>query len=110
MNYCNDFQPSNSERDPIEAKKVIVYLTSLLQIFSICRTVNCGSCVEQHNIKVIPNGAMIKVKTLCNDHHEMEWESSPSVGFGKKRVPVINVLIAAYCLLTGLHIKQVGNR
>ena len=59
-------------------------------------------------MRVLHKGAMITVKTMCNNHHEMEWESSPCFGAGKHRVAIINVLIAAYCLLTGLHIKQVG--
>ena len=83
-------------------------MDSLLQLFSICRTVNCGSCVEQDNINVVSNGAMISVKTLCNNHHEMVWESSPCMGEGKQRVAVINVLLSSFTLLTGLHLKQVN--
>ena len=86
--------------------KVIVFLSSLLQLFAICRVVGCGSCVESGNIKVTHNGAMIKVKALCNNHHETEWESSPCVGTGRKSIAIINILLAAYCLLNGLHVKQ----
>ena len=102
-------QSIGGDEDPIEAKKAIVFLSTLLQLFSICRIANCGSYVEPQNIKVTSIGAMIRVKASCNNNHDTEWESSPCVGTGTKRIPVINVLIASFCLLTGLHIKQVAN-
>ena len=81
-------------------------MANLLQLFAICRVVGCGSCVEVSNMKVSYCGAMIKVKTLCNNHHESVWQSSPMCWTGKACVAVINVVIAAYCLLTGHHVKQ----
>ena len=96
--------------DPIEEEKAFVFLSSLLQLFAICRVANCGSCVEPCNMRVSNKGAMVIVKTLCNNNHEMSWESSPCVGVGTQRVAVINVLISSYCLLTGLHLKQVYSK
>ena len=100
------FQDTSKDSN-IEAKKVIVFLPSLLQLFSVCRVANCGSSVDDHNISIKPNGAMIRVHCLCNSSHSSEWDSSPMLGCGKSAVPVINILISIYCLTTGLHIHQV---
>ena len=83
-------------------------MTSLHKLLSICRRPNCGSCVEKENMKVVRNGAMIRVHTLCNNSHSDTWESSPSVGSGPKAMSEINILLAAYTLVTGLHVKQVS--
>ena len=92
---------------PQEVRKVIVFMSSLLSLFSICREPNCGSYVERENMKVVLNGAMIRVHTLCNNHHSRTWDSSPMIGTGRKTMAVINILLCVYCLVTGLHIKQV---
>ena len=78
-------------------------------LLSVCRHPNCGSVVERSNMKIIRNGAKIKVNLLCNNSHKETWDSSPSIGTGTRQVAEINVLIAVYSLLTGLHIKQVKN-
>ena len=78
-----------------------------MTLLSICREPNCGSFVERDNIKIVPNGAMIRVHTTCNNHHVKTWDSSPMLGTGRKAIAVINILIGVYSLLTGLHIKQV---
>ena len=44
---------------------------------------------------------------LCNNSHSETWDSSPSVGTGPSAVAEININLASYTLLTGLHIKQV---
>ena len=44
---------------------------------------------------------------LCNNSHSETWDSSPSVGGGPSAVAEININLASYTLLTGLHIKQV---
>ena len=84
-----------------------MFLPLLLQLFSVCRVANCGSSVDDENISVKPNGAMIRVHCLCNNNHSTEWDSSPKLGSGKSGIPVINVLLSIYCLTTGLHIHQV---
>ena len=38
----------------------------------------------------------------------LQWSSSPVLGIGKFAVPVLNVLIAAYTFVTGLHVDQVS--
>ena len=38
----------------------------------------------------------------------LQWSSSPVLGIGKFVVPVLNVLIATYTFVTGLHVDQVS--
>ena len=59
-------------------------------------------------MKVVRNGAMISVRSVCNNHHEQTWDSCPTLGTGASAVAVINLLLAVNLLTTGLHIKQVG--
>ena len=93
---------------PLDAPKVIVFMSSLLVLLSICKQPQCGSAVERENMKVVRNGAMIRVHMVCNNNHSTTWDSSPMLGTGKTAIAAINVLISTYCLLTGLHIKQVN--
>jgi hypothetical protein len=86
---------------------VIVFFSSLMSLLSICREPNCGSLVERDNMKVVRNGAMVSVRSVCNNHHEHTWNSSPTLGTGASAVAVINILLAVNALTTGLHIKQV---
>ena len=51
-------------------------------------------------------GAAVKVHLLCNDGHEEEWSSSSNVTAGRRRVPLINLMIVCYALFTGLHWTQ----
>ena len=92
----------------MEGQKVIVYMTSLSSLLSVCRRPNCGSIVEKENIRVVKKGAMLRVHTLCNNSHTDTWDSSPSIGRGNSSMAEINILLAVYVLLTGLHVKQVS--
>ena len=88
------------------APKVIVYMTSLLSLFAVCRSPGCNSAVFPENIRVSYYGAMAEIKATCNADHTTFWQSSPTLGTGRKKVGVLNVLLAVYCLTTGLHISQ----
>ena len=90
----------------LDSPKVIVFMSSLMSLLSVCREPNCGAVVDKDNMKIVHSGAMVRVHTLCNKNHSSTWESSPSIGSGNKSVAIINIIIATYCLLTGLHIKQ----
>ena len=91
----------------VDAKKAIVFLPSLLQLFAICNVANCGSYVDSENIVVKPNGLMLKVECFCNNNHKTTWESGPMLGSGKTAVAAINAIVATYTLTCGLHIQQV---
>ena len=82
-------------------------MSCLYALLSVCRRPECGTLVEKENIKVVKNGAMVRIGTLCNNSHTESWDSSPSVGSGTGAIPVINILLSVYTLLTGLHVKQV---
>ena len=99
------FQPS--QQSDIEAKKAIVFLPSLLELFSVCRVGACGSGVDEENITVTANGAMLRVQCLCNNNHQTSWDSGPMIGSGNQEVAVINILISVYCLTIGINIQQV---
>ena len=83
-------------------------MSSLESLFRICRRPNCGSSVDTENMKIVKDGAMIRIHTLCNNNHSETWDSSPSVGTGNSAIAEINIKLATYILLTGLHIKQVA--
>ena len=91
----------------IDAKKAIIFLPSLLQLFSVCRVPSCGSAVDQDNINIKTSGAMVSVRCLCNSGHQTDWDSGPMLGTGTSAVAVINILLSTYCLITGLHLQQV---
>ena len=91
------------------SSKVIVFMSSLLSLLSVCKEPNCGSVVDRENMKIVHNGAMIRFLKVCNNIHKTTWESSPCINDGRKSVAVINIIIATYCLLTGLHVKQASN-
>ena len=83
-------------------------MSSLLQLFSVCHTPGCSSSVDPSNREIKEHGAAIVVKYTCNNHHSGEWSSSPTVGLGKSKVWTLNVLLATYSLVCGLHISQVS--
>ena len=93
----------------LDSSKVIVFMSSLISLLSVCKEPNCGSVVDRENMKIVHNGAMIRVHMVCNNNHATTWESSPCINDGRKSVAVINIIIATYCLLTGLHVKQASN-
>ena len=84
-----------------------MFLPSLLQLFSVCRVPSCGNAVDPANITIKNNGAMVSVRCLCNSNHQTDWDSGPVLGTGTSAVAVINILLATYCLTTGLHLEQV---
>ena len=101
------FQGSEDDiSDPVKAPKVIVFLSNLVSLFAACRLPECNSSVDPANIKVTYYGAMAEVKATCNENHTTFWQSCPTVGTGKAKAGVINILLSVYCLTTGLHISQ----
>ena len=53
-------------------------------------------------------GAAMTVKSLClTNQHQQTWSSSATVAEGRKRLFVINILLAAYTLFCGLNISEV---
>ena len=97
--------------DPVsklmDAPKAIVFMSCLMQLFSMCQVSECGSAIDPENIKVVQHGAVVVVRYTCNKHHTGEWCSSPALGEGKNKVWVLNALLATYSLTCGLHISQV---
>ena len=85
---------------------MIVFLSSLLSLFVTCRLPDCNSPVDPDNIKVTYKGAMVEVRATCNEHHTTHWQSSPTLGVGRSQVSVMNLLLASFCLTTGIHLRQ----
>ena len=102
-------QDSEYDSGPVEAPKLIVFLSSLLPLFAVCRLPECQSVVDQDNIKVTYKGARAEIRATCNENHTTFWQSSPTLGSGKSQVGVINLLLASFCLTTGLHVRQASN-
>ena len=93
----------------VEAPKAIVFLSSLMSLFSVCQVVGCNGLIDPANRSVTQHGAAIVVQYTCNNHHSGRWCSSPTVGQGNSKVYVINSVLASYSLTCGLHISQVTN-
>ena len=108
--FCFNSQEENfgdTSRNPAEDRKVIVNFSHLFELLSICREANCGSLVPRESMKISVNGAMIRVRMICNNNHEKTWSSSPVLeNSGKGTFSATNVQLASYCLLTGMHITQ----
>ena len=107
MNFDSFQSCSGDSKAESSDQRVIVNMSCLFTLLSVCRRPECGTLVERENIKVVRNGAMVRIHTLCNNSHMEKWDSSPSVGSGTGAIPVINILLSVYTLLTGLHVKQV---
>ena len=50
--------------------KVIVYLSLLLKLLTICQTPACGAAIDQENITKTFNGACLTLKYSCNNGHD----------------------------------------
>ena len=98
---------SDSISDIIDGPKAVVFLSCLMQLFSVCPSPGCGSAIDPANRRIIQHGAAIVVNYTCNNSHEGTWCSSPTVGTGNSKVWALNSLLATFCLTCGLHISQV---
>ena len=76
----------------LSSPKVIVFMSSLVSLLSVCREPCCGAVVDKENMKIVHSGAMVRVHTVCNNNHSYTWESSPSIGSGNKSVAIINII------------------
>ena len=95
-------------KQEISDEKVIVFLPLLLDLFQICHVPTCGESCDKDNMKFHFSGAMVTVTVTCNRGHDFRWQSSPSVGSGKKKVAAINVLLGTYGYLCGINVKKVN--
>ena len=102
-----DIPPGDLLSSYLDASKAIVFMSCLLQLLSVCPLAGCGSAIDPDNREVKEHGAVIVIHYTCNSHHSGQWCSSPSVGEGKKKVWVLNTVLASYSLTCGLHISQV---
>ena len=93
----------------MNSEKVITTVDAIYELAKVCRVPNCGSVVDRENIKAIRIGGLLRLKCLCNNHHQFEWDSSPMLGSGPSAIASINVLLSSFCLTIGLHIQQVSN-
>ena len=57
------------DNDSIESPKVIVFLSALLTLFSVCRVAGCGKAVDRGNIEVKYKGGCVKITATCNANH-----------------------------------------
>ena len=55
--------------DNIESPKVIVFVSALLTLFSVCRVAGCGKAVDSSNIGVKYKGGCVKITATCNANH-----------------------------------------
>merc|ERR1712179_879157 len=81
---------------------ILVMWSNLLLLLSKCQKPGCGAAVLSDNMKVIRNGAAVKILSTCNDGHKEEWLSSKPV----KGVPLVNLLIVCYAFFSGLNWAQ----
>ena len=106
-----DSQDTEDNTDPIsdiiDGPKAVVFLSCLMQLFSVCPSPGCGGAIDPENRRVVQHGAAIVVHYTCNNSHDGTWSSSPTVGTGNSKVWALNSLLASFCLTCGLHISQV---
>ena len=95
-------------RDPIDAAKAIVFIPALSELFNVCNIPMCGAACDKENRNIHYSGAMVCVSVVCNNGHKFSWKSSPTIGQGKKKVAVINVLLGSYGYLCGINVKKVN--
>ena len=62
--------------DHVGSPKVIVFLSALLALFSVCRVAGCGKAVDSGNIGIKYKGGCVKITATCNANHVFEvWWS-----------------------------------
>ena len=59
------FYPQDSSGEP----KVIVYVSLLLKLFTICQLEACGASIDPSNIETYMRGACLTVSGTCNNNH-----------------------------------------
>ena len=52
--------------------KVIVYVSLLLKLFTICQLEDCGASIDPSNIETYRRGACLTVSRTCNNNHGFE--------------------------------------
>ena len=93
----------------VKIDRVLVDKPALLDLFRVCSVPNCGSIVNPADVHINTVGAAMTVKSEClQNNHQQTWSSSATVAEGRKRLFVINILLAAYTLLCGLNISEVS--
>ena len=63
------YQVDEDDTDPISAWKLIVWISCLMQLFTVCREPGCGALVDKNNIKTRMKGAFLSVDATCNSGH-----------------------------------------
>ena len=91
-------------------KRVIVEKELLLDLFTVCNHPGCGCTIDRDDVQMSTVGAAIIITVTCDNSHNFKWRSSAKVGDGKKRMFLINILLASYVVLCGLNIAQVSNK
>ena len=67
-------------------------------------------CLELNIDYILPPGAAVSAKMLCNSGYSETWESSSNVGIGRGSIPWINVQLIVYTFMTGLQFDQLKVR
>ena len=88
---------------------MIVEKELLRDLFTVCNHPGCGCVIDRDDILMSTIGAAIIITVTCDNSHNLKWSSSGKVGEGKKRMFLINILLASYVLLCGLNISQVSD-
>ena len=79
-----------------------------MELFQTCPRIDCQAAIDAANVEWIEKGAWLRVKYTCNNSHSGSWDNSPVVGQGKSKIGILNILLATYTLLCGLHVSQVS--
>ena len=99
---------STPEEAAPRVKRVIVEKELLLNLFTVCNHPGCGCAIDRDDVQMCTVGAAIIITATCDNSHTFKWSSSTKVGDGKKRMFLINILLASYVVLCGLNIAQVS--
>ena len=81
------------EEQPTAKKSVIVEEEKLLELFRVCKQPHCEAAIDPAEISLCRTGAALQITATCNNSHTEHWSSSSSIGEGRSRLFVINILL-----------------
>ena len=85
---------SEVEDERFRAKPcVIVEEGKLMERFKKCQRMDCNAAIDPDEIQIFKRGAYWHVKATCNNSHTEDWESCATVGQGRKKYAVVNILM-----------------
>ena len=82
----------------------------LRSLFVVCKLPECRAAIDPDEVIFRYTGAALNVTATCNNNHTEHWDSSSSVGEGRAKHFIINVLLVRTDFHPLLHFRKYTSR